>query len=531
MKSICYLAAAFLLSSTVAQAVAAKDLELSLRYQEETSPDSGRYHRLTRKETWKPEQTAIIVCDVWDLHHSINAVRRAEEFAPRLNKLLQDGRDRGMLIIHAPSNCMESYTDHPARKRAIDTPLVAKLPEDITSWCKQIPSEEKGEYPIDQTDGGEDDDPQEHAAWAKKLEEMGRNPRQPWKKQSDMLTIDAERDYISDRGDEIWSILAEHGIDNVILTGVHTNMCVLGRPFGLRQMARNGKNVVLMRDLTDTMYNPARRPYVSHFTGTDLIVSHIEKFVCPTITSDQLIGGREFRFKNDHRPHVVIVMAEDEYETEQTLPPFAVEQLGKEFQVSLVFGSDKDRNEIPGLEVLDSADVALISVRRRTLPSDQLAIVRRFVAAGKPVLGIRTASHAFCLRGKPAPDGLSDWPEFDAEVFGGSYTNHYGNELKSMVSMVEGAEKFPVMQGIKRKQFPQGGSLYKTAPLTKGSKVFLTGTVEGHPAEPVAWAFQRKDGGTSFYTSMGHRDDFETPEFNRLLLNAFCWVSGLSPSK
>jgi hypothetical protein len=78
-------------------------------------------------------------------------------------------------------------------------------------------------------------------------------------------------------------------------------MCVLGRPFGLRQMAKNGKNVVLVRDLTDTMYNPQRSPNVSHFEGTRLIVEHIEKFVCPTITSDQILGGKEFRFKGDEK--------------------------------------------------------------------------------------------------------------------------------------------------------------------------------------------------------------------------------------
>lgn len=116
-----------------------------------------------------------------------------------------------------------------------------------------------------------------------------------------MISIDAERDYISDRGDEVWNILEHRGIRNVILTGVHTNMCVLGRPFGLRQMSRNGKNVVLMRDMTDTMYNPKRWPYVDHFTANDLIVSHTERYVCPTITSDQLIGGKPFQFRNDNR--------------------------------------------------------------------------------------------------------------------------------------------------------------------------------------------------------------------------------------
>ena len=86
------------------------------------------------------------------------------------------------------------------------------------------------------------------------------------------------------------SEIISKGIKNVILVGVHTNMCVLGRPFGLRQMAQNGKNVVLMRDMTDTMYNPGRAPYVSHFTGTDLIVEHIEKWVCPTKMNSKMPG-------------------------------------------------------------------------------------------------------------------------------------------------------------------------------------------------------------------------------------------------
>jgi hypothetical protein len=123
----------------------------------------------------------------------------------------------------------------------------------------------------------------------------------PWKKQSELISIDPDRDYISDRGEEVWNVLEHRGIRHVILTGVHCNMCVLGRPFGLRQMARNGKQVVLMRDLTDSMYNPRRWPYVDHFTGHDLVVSHVERFVCPTITSDQLLGGEPFRWKGDTR--------------------------------------------------------------------------------------------------------------------------------------------------------------------------------------------------------------------------------------
>jgi nicotinamidase-related amidase len=275
-------------------------LQWTLRSRVETSKDSGRYNIEARAEEWETAKTAIIVCDVWDLHHCLNAVRRVEEFAPRLEKVLREARRRGVTIIHAPSDCMDAYKSHPARLHALAVPRAKDMPKDIAAGCNRLPAEERGRYPIDQSDGGEDDDPAEHQAWADKLKNMGRNPRAPWKKESDLLTIEAQ-DYISDKGQEVWSILQHRGIDNVILAGVHTNMCVLGRPFGLRQMARNGKHVVLMRDMTDTMYNPQRWPNVSHFAGTALIVEHIEKYVCPTITSDQLIGGHPFRFKNDKR--------------------------------------------------------------------------------------------------------------------------------------------------------------------------------------------------------------------------------------
>jgi nicotinamidase-related amidase len=274
--------------------------DAGLRLKLRARAENGGPATSEKEETWNPKQTAIIVCDMWDSHHCLNAVRREGEMAPTMERVLKAARDRGVVIIHAPSECMAAYKDHPARKHAIETPRSKSIPAEIGTWCYKIPSEEKGTYPIDQTDGGEDDDLAEHKAWAEKLAAMGRNPKAPWKSQIDVLTI-ADADYISDKGDEVWSILEARGIKNVVLMGVHLNMCVLGRPFGLRQMAKNGKHVVLMRDMTDTMYNPARSPYVSHFAGTDLMIEHVEKFVCPTITSDQILGGTPFRFKDDKR--------------------------------------------------------------------------------------------------------------------------------------------------------------------------------------------------------------------------------------
>lgn len=248
------------------------------------------------KEQWLPSDTAIIVCDMWDLHHCRYAVVREGEMAPRMNEVLEKARAAGVLIIHAPSSCMQPYEGTPARERAKAAPAATRLPNKIGEWCKQIPVEERAIYPLDQTDGGEDEDAQTHAAWAQELTSKGLNPRAPWTHEIKVLRIDQNKDAISDSGVEIWNLLESRHINNVILMGVHLNMCVSGRPFGIRQMAKNGKHVVLMRDMTDTMYNPKRWPFVSHARGTELFIQYVERHLCSSITSDQFIGGKPFAF-------------------------------------------------------------------------------------------------------------------------------------------------------------------------------------------------------------------------------------------
>jgi type 1 glutamine amidotransferase len=319
-------------------------------------------------------------------------------------------------------------------------------------------------------------------------------------------------------------LLEERGIANVILVGVHTNMCVLGRPFGLRQLAKNGKNVMLMRDMTDTMYNPARWPYVNHFRGTDLIVEHVEKFVCPTITSDQVLGGKPFRFKDDIRPLAVLAISEDEYQTGQTLPAFSrdvvQDRLGVD--VKVLQPDPKDPNVIPGLaEALGKADLLLVSMRRRALPEKDLEAVRKFVAAGKPVVGIRTASHAFDAKGKLA-DGHAVWPKFDPEVLGGNYSGHHGAGPPTTVKAAEGAEQHPILTGVQT-PFLSHGSLYKVSPLATSTTPLLIGSLSSQAQEPVAWVNQHGKARV-FYTSLGHPEDFQDAQFRRLLANALLWA-------
>ena len=496
-----------------------------LRQQQETEPTSGRFHRFEEGEDWEPSKTAVIVCDMWDSHHGYRAALRTGELATRIDAFIAEARQEGCTIIHSPSDCMAFYAEHPSRARAVAMPPANAYPADIDTWCYETPEESKEHYPIDQSDGGEDDTPEEHRAWAKELEARGRNPRQPWTRQIETIQIDPERDFVSASGKEIWNILSSNDIEQVLIVGVHTNMCVMGRPFGLRRMKLAGKKVALVRDLTDTMYNPASWPYVSHFSGTDLIINYIERYLCPTVSSDQLLGGRPFRFAEDQRPHVAIVINEPEYETDRTLPMFANDHLLANYRVSFVYGDSKEPNDFPGLELIDEADVLFLSVRRRTPSKEQLQIVQDFVSSGKPVIGIRTANHAFNLRDQEAPAGRSDWSELDPTVFGGNYTNHYGVEFPSQIRVVANARRHPITQGIGNEAWTSSASLYRVSPLNPNTEVLLEGTISGEPSEPIAWTFRRGDGGKSFYTSLGAASDFDDGRFLQLLKNAIHWTT------
>jgi type 1 glutamine amidotransferase len=279
-----------------------------------------------------------------------------------------------------------------------------------------------------------------------------------------------------------------------------------------------------MRDLTDTMYNPARWPHVSHFRGTDLIVEHIEKFVCPTITSDQLLGGQPFRFKRDVRPRVVLAISEDEYRTERTLPAFAAEVLRDRLglDATVLLADPKNPHVIPGLaESLEKADLLLLSVRRRALPEKDVEAIRKYLAAGKPLVGIRTANHAFDARGK-GPAGHVEWPKFDPEVLGGNYHGHHGVGPKVAVAIAPDAKDHPILAGIQG-PFVGNGSLYKVSPLASSARPLLVGTIPDQPPEPVAWV-NTYGKARIFYTSLGHPEDFKEASFVHLLGNAVAWA-------
>ena len=323
------------------------DFQLRLRSRVETATDSGRFHTVATPATWKASETAIVICDMWNNHYCRNAARRVAEMAPRMNEVITKARKQGVLIIHSPSGCMDQYEDTPQRKLAQAAPkFETKTP--LIGWC-YLDDEHEAAMPVAIGQPCDDDG-------------VIRSRVRFFERQITTLKI-GEGDAITDSA-EAFYLMKQRGIKNIIIMGVHTNMCVLGRPFGIRQMIYQGQNVVLMRDMTDSMYNPRDEPYVNHFTGNDLVFEHIERFWCPTVTSADLLGGEAFRFPGDKRKHVAIVMAEEGYGTADTLPKFALQQLGSDFKISLVHANAKDRNDIPGLEILDEADIAIWSIRR-----------------------------------------------------------------------------------------------------------------------------------------------------------------------
>ena len=211
-------------------------------------------------------------------------------------------------------------------------------------------------------------------------------------------------------------------------------------------------------------------------------------------------------------PKIVFLAGEFEYHSKETLPPFA-KKLQDQFNLTTVVlarPDDEKQQTIPGLDQLKDADLLVVMVRRMTLSENELNQIKAYVNSGKPIVGIRTASHAF-----------ENWKEWDHEVLGGNYQNHRGNQFKTTVTIVPEAKDHPILKGVTG--FVSDGSLYRNTPLQKGSKPLLMGTIPDFASEPIAWTHEYK-GARVFYTSLGHPNDFKEASFENLLSNAIFWA-------
>jgi nicotinamidase-related amidase len=243
--------------------VRAADLSLDLRTRVELFKGSGDWQEVHTQKAFPANQTAILICDMWDNHWCKGATQRVGELADRMDPVLAQARKLGVLIIHSPSETMDFYKDSPQRKLMLALERVEPPP---ALGLADPP------LPIDDKAGGCDT----HDSFFK-----------AWKRETAKLQI-SDKDVISDKGTEIYSLLKLRGIKNVLFMGVHTNMCVLNRTFAIKQMTKWGVRSVLIRDLTDAMYDPQARPFVSHERGTEMVIEHIEKYWCPTALSKDI---------------------------------------------------------------------------------------------------------------------------------------------------------------------------------------------------------------------------------------------------
>lgn len=242
-------------------------LTLRLRSRLEPFRGSGAWEEVFLEKKVPIAEAAILICDMWDQHWCRGASERCEALARKMSPVVEAARAGGVQVIHCPSETMGFYADRLQRRRMTSAAAAAQPPPlDL----KEPP------LPIDDSDGGCDT---AELPWY-----------MAWTRQSPHIEI-REEDGITDSGAEVYNFIRERGINTILYMGVHTNMCVLGRSFGIRQMTRLGIRSILVRDLTDTMYDPRDPPRVSHEEGTELVVRHIEKYWCPSILSSDLLEG------------------------------------------------------------------------------------------------------------------------------------------------------------------------------------------------------------------------------------------------
>ena len=225
-------------------------------------------------------------------------------------------------------------------------------------------------------------------------------------------------------------------------------------------------------------------------------------------------------------PRVVFFVSEDpdNYEATRTIPVFA-KMLDDRYgcRCTVLEGEgEPGAFKFPGMkEAIETADLLVIFFRRRALPVEQFEMIRTYLAAGKPLVGIRTANHAFSVHGDVAA-GHAKWWEFVPDVLGCGNYGYGSGKLGTDVAVLPESAGHPILAGVELRKWHSGGSLYLVKPIDKRATAILTGSV-GDKIEPIAWTRNYK-GSRVFYTSLGYPDDFDMPQFRTLLVNGLFWA-------
>ena len=252
--------------------------------------------------------------------------------------------------------------------------------------------------------------------------------------------------------------------------------------------------------------------------------------------------------------HIVLISGDEEYRSEEALPMLAkILSQRHGFDCTVLFSIDPAtgtinpniQTNVPGLESLASADLMIIATRFRKLSDEQLKPIASYLRSGKPIIGLRTATHAFT--GDAVTDDFK-WSEFGLLVLGEKWVDHHGkHKVQGTRGVIEAANaRHPLLNGVK--DVFGISDVYTVANLGPDATILLRGAVtesleprsravEGKlndPMMPIAWlrdyAVLGGTKGRAFCTTMGAAVDFENADLRRLLVNASYHLTGLKVS-
>jgi type 1 glutamine amidotransferase len=260
--------------------------------------------------------------------------------------------------------------------------------------------------------------------------------------------------------------------------------------------------------------------------------------------------------------HVVLISGDEEYRSEQALPQLArILAMRHGFKCTVLFAiNPKDgtidpeqRDNIPGLEALDSADLMVIFTRFRDLPDGQMKHIVDYVESGRPIVGLRTATHAFDLKTSKTYQRYSwnskEWEGgFGRQVLGETWIDHHGHHGQQSTRGIfaKGMERHPILRGIQDGAIWVPTDVYKVRlPLPGDSRPLILGQVidgmrptdppaagrQNDPMMPVAWTktYTGRLGKSAavFTTTMGAAQDLQNEALRRLIVNACFWALGM----
>lgn len=260
--------------------------------------------------------------------------------------------------------------------------------------------------------------------------------------------------------------------------------------------------------------------------------------------------------------HIVLIAGDDEYRSEESMPMLAkIFSQHYGFKTTVLFPIEPAsgnivpsyQNNIPGLEHLETADLMIMLTRFRELPDEQTKFIENFLKAGKPIIGLRTSTHAFAYqKNKLSPYAKWSWngneagweKGFGMRIFGETWVNHHGNHGKEgSRALIDGMQQMndhPVLRGIDDIWVPE--DVYGIKDLPADAEVLIYGQSTAGMDDkatlmweksvmPIAWTkpYQIEGGkpGMAFASTMGSSLGFQSEDLRRMVVNASFWLLGM----